>query len=82
LGQKNFFEFFSIFKVVDRDIVQVNLPGKLAQVRYFLQAAQYFHKRRIYCLLDLMADLGGIQDIIMFLLEWLLLPIAAHSFYW
>jgi hypothetical protein len=51
-------------------------------VRFFLQAAQYSHKRRIYCLLDLMADLGGIQDIIMFLLEWLLLPIAAHSYYW
>jgi hypothetical protein len=39
MGQKSFFEFYSIFKVVDRDIVQVNLPGKLAQVRFFLQAA-------------------------------------------
>jgi hypothetical protein len=29
-----------------------------------------------------MADIGGIQDIIMFLLEWILLPIAAHSYYW
>jgi hypothetical protein len=29
-----------------------------------------------------MADIGGIQDILMFCLAWWLLPIAAHSYYW
>jgi hypothetical protein len=36
------------------------MPYKFAQVRIFLQAAKYLHKRRIYGLLDLMGEMGGI----------------------
>ena len=75
------FEYYSIYKVVDRDIAKNSLPNKLAQVRFFLTAAMYSHKRKIYCIEDLMGDMGGILEIFVFMLEWLIVPISAHSFF-
>jgi hypothetical protein len=46
-----------------------------------LTAAKYSHKRRIYNIENLMGDMGGILEIFTFLLEWLIVPISAHSFF-
>jgi hypothetical protein len=46
-----------------------------------LTAAKYSHKRRIYNIENLMGDMGGILEIFTFLLEWIIVPISAHSFF-
>jgi hypothetical protein len=39
------------------------------------------HKRKVYCLENLMGDMGGILEVFTVLLEWFLAPIAMHSFF-
>ena len=51
------------------------------QTRLFLMPEQVSHKRRIYAVLDLMGDLGGVLELILLVLGLLLLPISEHSFY-
>lgn len=46
----------------------------------FLQAVTVSHYRRVYGIMDLLGDLGGVTEILALLFGFLLLPFAEHFF--
>lgn len=55
-------------------------PGLLLQNRFYLQDQVYTHKRKIYDIVALLGDLGGVTEVIMLVLGIILFPISESSY--
>ena len=58
-----------------------DLKGSVIQTRMYRDNAQIVHERRIYSIIDLMGDLGGVMEIVMVAAGTFLYGISEHSFY-
>ena len=47
----------------------------------FLKAEEVKHTRKIYGIIDLLGDLGGVTEIVMLVFGFFLFPISEHNFY-
>jgi len=57
------------------------LKNSYYQTIMFIDQTTIQHGRRIYSLLDLLGDLGGVTEVIMICFGFMLYPISEHSFY-
>ena len=55
-------------------------PQNIFQSLYWLQTQSVDHTRKVYNILDLLSDLGGVLEIISLLFGFLILPISEFSF--
>lgn len=55
-------------------------PGELFNADLFLQAESVEHARKVYGLIDLLGDLGGVTEVLAIGFGFLLLPLAEHLF--
>lgn len=57
------------------------LANSYYQTILFMDQTTIQHGRRIYSLLDLLGDLGGVTEVIMICFGFMIYPISEHSFY-
>ena len=72
--------FFQIGKTMSRNKVQGLLPGVFYISDLYLQPEAVFHFRKVYGLLDLLGDLGGVTEVLAIGFGLCLLPVSEHLF--
>ena len=55
-------------------------PGTVFISTFSLHAFKQDHTRQVYNILDLMGDLGGVLEVLVFIFGLFLFPISEHSF--
>lgn len=73
--------FYQIGKIIDRPEHIDKNDGVLLKTIAYLQAEEIVHTRKVYCLIDLLGDLGGVTEVIMLMFGFFLYPISEHSYY-
>ena len=56
------------------------MPGVLYAMNFFIDAVKISHSREVYNILDLIGDLGGVLEVIIFVFGVFLFPISEFSF--
>lgn len=81
LGQisrsETFYQINSLFK---RNKVLGVKPGEIYNSDTFLQAETISHSRRIYGILDLLGDLGGVTEVLALCFGFMLFPLSEFFF--
>lgn len=72
--------FYQIGKLINRPEHIDKNDGVLMKNIGYLQAEEISHTRKIYCLIDLLGDLGGVTEVIMLMFGFFLYPISEHSY--
>lgn len=73
-------EFFQVSKKFEHTDFDEESQFKLYELNIFLSQNGMHHKRRVYNIIDLMGDIGGLLEISMILFGIFLYPISEHSF--
>lgn len=81
------YHFADIEKIMPKEYdISVNddieeLKGAVIMTRMYRDSSQIIHERRIYSIIDLMGDLGGVMEIVMVAFGIFMYGISEHSFY-
>jgi len=73
-------EFYDLSETEIYNTYKKLSPNKIYEVHLQLQSQQVRNDRKVYSLLELIGDLGGVFEIIILTLNFLMLPISRHSF--
>lgn len=72
--------FFQVANIVPRKQAKRIEPNKLYESILMLHEEKHQHERKIYGLIDLLGDLGGVLEVVTVVFGIILYPISFHSF--
>ena len=58
----------------------INVPGAVFMLNFMIDESKISHSREVYNLMDLIGDLGGVLEVIIFLFGFFLFPASEFSF--
>jgi hypothetical protein len=73
--------FYQIGKLVSQMTVIEADPGVLFEMIYWCEARKLKHNRKVYTLLDMLEEIGGLIEALMLIVALMILPISDQSFY-
>lgn len=72
--------FYQMGKISVRNMHSHVYPGEYLRLLFYMTPETINHQRKVYNLLDLLGDLGGVIEVIMVFFGIFLYPVSKHSF--
>ena len=72
--------FFKIGKIIPRNARLPDHSKKIYSTNIYLSSTNKIYNRKIYDILDLIGDIGGVTEVVMMVFGVFMYPITEHSF--